>query len=52
MQLANGSDLFSTQCQALMHPFLFANKQRFGEHMWGATYCSRRKLEFAHLMTS
>lgn len=47
----DGSDLFSTQCQALMHPFLFANKQRFGEHMWGATYCSRRKLEFAHLMT-
>ena len=48
----DGPDLFSTQCQALMHPLLFANKQRFGEHMWGATYCSRRKLEFAHLMTS
>ncbi len=33
----DGPDLFSTQCQALMHPLLFANKQRFGEHMWGAT---------------
>ena len=33
----DGSDLFSTQCQALMHPLLFANKQRFGEHMWEAT---------------
>lgn len=33
----DGPDLFSTQCQALMHPLLFANKQRFGEHMWEAT---------------
>ena len=37
MQLAIYLILFSTQCQVLMHPLLFANKQRFGEHMWGAT---------------